>query len=312
MAATLQFMNNSTHHGILVILKIPNISTLPVGKIADDFPLPKPFQHISGYFYNTGLDITFKTTKSKPGDFLYNLNIRGKTGGSYLNLADEVLTRGSRYNHYDPLYGARPFQRLAKWKQEDGSLIFELEIAPRTPKDQVVKPRATRDELFASIYGNDKFSDFSLVCEGKTIKVAKAIIAPQSDFFRALIESDMEESDSGEVEIKNMTFDTLNLLMKFLYSGKIEGHINRDVLVAADYLSIVNFKEHYEEFATQNLNLETISEVLYNAENFKMPNLEKVCFKFLDSNKAWSTVYKNMMTNKDSNDAKRQRVEMNE
>lgn len=136
-----------------------------------------------------------------------------------------------------------------------------------------------------------RFADFSLICEGKIIKIAKAVVGPQSGFFGTLFETDMKESKIGEAEIPNMSYETLRLLVRYLYCGGLPGHqITRVVLTAADYLNIASVKEIYEEHALQNMTLESVHEMLVNAKTFKMENLMQNCVEFLSKNENWKSV----------------------
>lgn len=293
MPADLELNYSSSNNvSLLAILTVPtsDLSALPSGKVSENFHLPKPFETVFGHFTNNGKSISFDTTTPRPVKLIYSLRTRGKTTDYDVDISaptDEMR------------FGKDWWPQYVGEIQENGSVILELEIIPKMTTIHDTKVPSIRNELFANVFDEESFADFKLICDGKTIKVAKAIIGSQSEFFQAIFESDIEDSNSGELEITNMAHETLRLLIKFMYSGKVDGDINLDTLIAAEYLGIKNFKEHYEEFASKKLNVDTINEVLLIAQKYEMPNLEKKCFKFLEANDAWATGYKNILTNEE-------------
>lgn len=256
-----------------------------------DLPFPEPFENLTFYFYASreSLAVVMIGRESLPEPLDIQLRVIGKKSGSFYDL--------SRPTNCPTAVGGVVFMPLdefiANWLTEDGSLVVECHIIPKNAK--LYQP-PLRDQLLTKAFEDGSFADFTLICEGKEIKIVKGIVGPQSDFFRGMFESDMEESKIGQAEITNMAFDTLHLLIKFLYSGKINGHlITRDVLIAADFLNIEGVREFYEQFATRNLHKDTINETLLISQKFNLPQLADKCFEFLSKTNSVVEAYKNLL-----------------
>lgn len=54
------------------------------------------------------------------------------------------------------------------------------------------------------------------------MKVHKAILAARSPVFFAMMESKMVESTSGEMTIPDLNLKSLNVLLKFIYTGIVD------------------------------------------------------------------------------------------
>ena len=64
-----------------------------------------------------------------------------------------------------------------------------------------VKPVPT---LGSNLFSGKKFSDFKIICDGKTIHCHKNVLGTQSDVFETMFfNMDMNEPKSGEFEIKD-------------------------------------------------------------------------------------------------------------
>lgn len=289
MAGKVEVITSSTKlYGLTAIATIPGVNS-NIAIVGAKFPLPKPFEAIQAWFtFETTPCGYLYTSANRPDNLNFKLSIRGKQAGWHYDLS----------KHFDNTrFGLTvwPSDFAEKWIQEDGSVILECEITPN--QQAYVNVASIHGDLMLKTFEAEGFVDFELVCERKTIKVAKAIIGPKSEFLRALFESKMKESKAGKAEIKNMSFNTLQLLVKYLYSGNIDGQfINRDVLIAADYLNIANVKGIYEIYISKNLTLENVDQTLLNAEEFALPALTEKCFQFLARNNNWQPGYKKMLT----------------
>lgn len=257
---------------------------------SDLLSLPEPFSDIMFDLYanRNRFAVIFVVRKDLPESLQVQLRVIGKNAGSFYDLSN-VLDKTR--------VGAIKFMPIAEfiknWIHENGSLIVECQIFPKNAR-LCETPR--RDILLAKAFDNQCFTDFTLLCEGKEIKIAKAIVGPQSEFFRGMFESNMEESTNGKGEIRNMSFDTLHLLIKYLYSGQIEGQlITREVLIAADYLNIPSVNEIYEQFAPRNFKVDTIVETLLIAQKFDLTTLSEKAFEFLRKSNNVEAAFKNLL-----------------
>ncbi|KAK1971965.1 POZ domain-containing protein [Colletotrichum sublineola] len=63
-----------------------------------------------------------------------------------------------------------------------------------------------------------KFSDFTIVCQNTEFRVHKAVLYPQSDYFAALFDSNMEEAQKGVVTFDDIDPKIMKHLIDFFYS----------------------------------------------------------------------------------------------
>ena len=82
------------------------------------------------------------------------------------------------------------------------------------------------------------------------IKCHKLVLSSRSPVFKAMLLHNMEESALQKVEPKNFDFDTMYLVLKFMYKGEIENALlekhAETIFKAADYYEINDLKRSCE------------------------------------------------------------------
>ena len=110
-------------------------------------------------------------------------------------------------------------------------------------------PAKVGQDLFKAFESQD-FCDFDIVCDDKVIKCHKVVLASRSPVFKAMLLHNMEESAQQKVEPKNFDFDTMYLVLKFMYKGDIETNLlekhAESIFMAADYYEINDLKKSCE------------------------------------------------------------------
>ncbi|KAG4261389.1 hypothetical protein FPRO04_10605 [Fusarium proliferatum] len=71
-----------------------------------------------------------------------------------------------------------------------------------------------------------EFTDFTLTCDGRDIKVHKIIICSQSPVFRAACSGQFKEAFSGTYDLKSHQPDMIQLMVDYLYTGDYSIHMN--------------------------------------------------------------------------------------
>ena len=116
-------------------------------------------------------------------------------------------------------------------------------------KDSEPLPTKVGQDLFKAFESQD-FCDFEIVCGDKVIKCHKVVLASRSPVFKAMLLHNMEESNQQKVEPKNFDFDTMYLVLKFMYKGDIETNLldkhAESIFMAADYYEIDDLKKSCE------------------------------------------------------------------
>lgn len=78
----------------------------------------------------------------------------------------------------------------------------------------------------------DKYSDLTLVIDGKKFPVHKVILAAQSQYFEALLFGDLRESSQSEIELKEVKVDPFKELLRYIYTGCLSlADLNEKVII---------------------------------------------------------------------------------
>ena len=136
---------------------------------------------------------------------------------------------------------------------------------------------------FATLFLSKDHSDIKIRCGGKVYDCHKNILASRSQVFKTMLESNMKEKMTGNIEIKNMDHEVFEDLMKYIYSGvapNIDAH-PQELFAAADLYQLEKLKELCElklcsRFDVSNCIDLLILGDLHNAKKLKVSALEFV------------------------------------
>jgi len=135
------------------------------------------------------------------------------------------------------------------------------------------------DNLFLS----KDYSDVIIRCDDKVYDCHKNILALRSQVFKTMLESNMKEKMTGDIEIKNMDHEVLEDLLKYIYSGvapNIDSH-SQELFAAADLYQLEKLKELCELKLCSRFDLSNCIDLLilgdlHNAQKLKAAALEFV------------------------------------
>ena len=108
-------------------------------------------------------------------------------------------------------------------------------------------------EAINKLRTNSLLCDAVLVVEDKRFPVHKAILAANSEYFRALFTNGMKESKESEVHISGVNQQMMTLILEYVYSRRV------------------------------TLTAESVVTLLPIADNFLMPGLKNACCDYLIS-----------------------------
>lgn len=116
---------------------------------------------------------------------------------------------------------------------------------------------------------NKEHSDAVLTCGDSSFPVHKNILATRSDVFAAMFRHDMEEKNTGVVDIEDMDSSVLEQFVKYLYSGKVE-EISVDKCIqlyqVADKYAVQSLKDFCASFISENLSKDVVCRILLLAD----------------------------------------------
>ena len=114
--------------------------------------------------------------------------------------------------------------------------------------------------------------DYSLVAEGNTIRVHKAVMAACSDYFRVMLTGDMRESRECSVELKGVTAGGLQVVVDFAYTGKLGLTVENveEVLSAATHLQVSDAVELCSRYLETTITVDNCVDILNLAELYSL------------------------------------------
>jgi len=144
---------------------------------------------------------------------------------------------------------------------------------------------------FESEFNNDKTADVELIIEGKSIYAHKIILSARSNYFKAMFNSGMCESESSKITITDFRYSTIESLIKFLYSVKTEINDDLNDLIdlyrAADKYQLESLMNIIHQSIRSRITCQNACSIL--SEIYCYPLLEKSCLEFIAQN--LSTIY---------------------
>eukprot|EP00250_Pteridium_aquilinum_P002543 c12764_g1_i1 orf=652-1692(-) len=108
---------------------------------------------------------------------------------------------------------------------------------------------------------SDQFSDLVLESsDGSKIRAHRAVLVSRSSVFKAMLESEMEESRSGTIRITDFSYEVLRLFVHYLYTAEIYPESLEEcafeLLALAEKYNVKHLKSVCERFMTSKVNSE--------------------------------------------------------
>ncbi|XVF64475.1 hypothetical protein PTKIN_Ptkin09bG0172900 [Pterospermum kingtungense] len=84
----------------------------------------------------------------------------------------------------------------------------------------------------------------------------KAVLVNRSPVFKAMLENDMEESRSGTIKIRDVSYDALCAFVNYLYTAEawLDVQMACDLLILAEKYQVKHLKSYCEKFLVSKLN----------------------------------------------------------
>ncbi|XP_020238767.1 ARM REPEAT PROTEIN INTERACTING WITH ABF2 [Cajanus cajan] len=134
----------------------------------------------------------------------------------------------------------------------------------------------------AEYVNNPNLSNVTFLVEGRCFYAHRDCLL-SSDIFRAMLDGSYRESQAKQIVIPNIKWDVFELLMRFLYTGKVDVcfDIAQDLLGAADQYLLGGLKRICERAIVKGISVENVS-ILYNmSEAFNATAIKRACMLFI-------------------------------
>ncbi|KAJ5078487.1 pep-cterm sorting domain-containing protein [Anaeramoeba ignava] len=135
---------------------------------------------------------------------------------------------------------------------------------------------------------NESYFDFEIICEQNQIsfKTHKSILSSRSEYFKTLFNSKMKEYQENKLILKDVSSSILSSILNYLYSGKIEINLENaiEILIFSSKYLIDELIEICSNFIKNNLQFETIIDILKLSESMNLNQLLDSSYKFISDN----------------------------
>ncbi|KAJ5079372.1 hypothetical protein M0811_04393 [Anaeramoeba ignava] len=135
---------------------------------------------------------------------------------------------------------------------------------------------------------NESYFDFEIICEQNqtSFKTHKSILSSRSQYFKSLFNSKMKEYQENKLILKDVSSSILSSILNYLYSGKIEINLENaiEILIFSSKYLIDELINVTSKFIENNLQIETIVDVLKLSESMNFNQLFDSSYQFISEN----------------------------
>jgi len=130
------------------------------------------------------------------------------------------------------------------------------------------------------------FNDATIKVGDENITANRMVLSSCSPFFEKMFKSNMKESQSAVVELKEVEVKPISLLIDFIYTGiiKINNGNVLELLVAADYVQLDEVSQFCFEFIESTIDVESCCAILSVANLYEREKLRQLALNFLIAN----------------------------
>ena len=141
-------------------------------------------------------------------------------------------------------------------------------------------------EDMGNVFKAGKYTDVTIVCQGREFPCHKAILAGRSPVFEAMFSNNFKEAEENKVEVVDIDADTFGDMLIFMYSGKVENLKTNaeNLMMAGDKYDLQELKQMAEESLSLNLGVDNVLDVLVTAYLLDATNLKTLAMKFIGEN----------------------------
>ena len=93
----------------------------------------------------------------------------------------------------------------------------------------------------SSVDQNMEFTDLLIRVGEKTFPVHKIVIASYSPVFRRMLQTEMMEKSTGEINIEDATPEVVQMMLEYIYNGNIDPSATDEKIGALSYLGYKYF-----------------------------------------------------------------------
>ncbi|KAI1695716.1 BTB/POZ domain-containing protein [Ditylenchus destructor] len=144
-------------------------------------------------------------------------------------------------------------------------------------------------DSFARIFNDEATSDVILVADGTSFFAHKVVLAARSVYFKNLLYGGLRESYQDRVELEDAPGEAFGILLKYLYTGKIELELENNATVLNLFFlthryQIEKLRKYLEEYFESIVRAENICSLLSLGTHYLLNQLVINCCIFVHKN----------------------------
>lgn len=139
-----------------------------------------------------------------------------------------------------------------------------------------------------TIFNDADSQMIKIVAENKPISVSKSLLISKSPVIKRMYDNEWRDTRENVIEITDISYQAVYLLMKFVYSGLIEFEdttVALDVLRAAHKYEVNVCAELAEDYLCKHVDTTNVVSCLRLADQIDCCNLEKASLEFIFANR---------------------------
>ena len=152
------------------------------------------------------------------------------------------------------------------------------------PATKTLKRKSLLDLMEEQRNKKDK-TDVNIICEGEYLPCYSQVLHLRSDVFAKMLDIDMKEKQTKEIEIDDMELNVCQAFVTFLHSDKFNETYTDGLLYAAEKYNISTLKIACEEAFIKTISNHNLFSLINKADSYNSENLKSACLNWIANNK---------------------------
>nr|XP_022339071.1 kelch-like protein 13 [Crassostrea virginica] len=125
--------------------------------------------------------------------------------------------------------------------------------------------------------------DYTLKADEESFAVHKVVMVACSDYFQAMLTSNMKECHENVVDLKGITANGLRIIIDFAYTGELKLNTQNveDVLSAATHLQVSDAMDLCSKYLETSISVRNCVDILNIAELYSLDPLHQAATRFM-------------------------------
>ncbi|XP_014226757.1 TD and POZ domain-containing protein 5-like [Trichogramma pretiosum] len=147
------------------------------------------------------------------------------------------------------------------------------------------------DENMMKLYSfakNGEYTDIVLKVGDQEIKAHKNILAARSKVFDAMFKSNMQEEQTGVINVVEFEAPVIKEMLYFMYTNHVED-LSQMVLKlyeAANFYNLIDLETLCKHYMISNITVENVTAISELADKYNLKNVQGTVNRFIKSNEA--------------------------